>query len=103
MALSWQQLEDLATHASAGPALVSLLLLASRSLGPVIRRFISLGFNRVWLKSGDVAYHQGAPAECLYVVISGRLRLLHEGPNPVTGQMQVGSCERWLARRQPEW
>ncbi len=35
---------------------VDLLLLAARALGPVIRRFISLGLNRVWLKAGDVAY-----------------------------------------------
>jgi hypothetical protein len=24
-----------------------------------VRRFISLGLNRVWLESGDVAYRQG--------------------------------------------
>ena len=35
---------------------MDLLLLAARALGPVIRRFISLGLNRVWLKAGDVAY-----------------------------------------------
>ena len=35
---------------------VDLLLLAARALGPVIRRFISLGLNRVWLKAGDTAY-----------------------------------------------
>ncbi len=35
---------------------MDLLLLAARALGPVIRRFISLGLNRVWLKAGDTAY-----------------------------------------------
>lgn len=38
---------------------VTLLLTAAVALGPVIRRFISLGLNRVWLESGDVAYNQG--------------------------------------------
>ena len=45
--------------------LLQLLLSASQALGPVIRRFISLGLNRVWLKSGDTPYRQGDPAECL--------------------------------------
>lgn len=36
-----------------------LLLAAGAAMGPVIRRFISLGLNRVWLSSGDVAYRQG--------------------------------------------
>lgn len=40
-------------------AQVRLLLAASTAMGPLIRRFICLGLNRVWLKSGDVAYRQG--------------------------------------------
>ena len=39
-----------------------LLLAAATAMGPLIRRFISLGLNRVWLKSGDVAYRQGERA-----------------------------------------
>lgn len=39
--------------------LIRLLVAASAALGPVVRRFISLGLNRVWLESGDVAYRQG--------------------------------------------
>lgn len=42
-------------------AFVDLLLLAARALGPVIRRFISLGLNRVWLKAGDTAYKCASP------------------------------------------
>lgn len=46
-------------------AFVELLLLAARVLGPVIRRFISLGLNRVWLKAGDPAYRWGPHVACL--------------------------------------
>ena len=35
---------------------VELLLAAARALCPVIRRFVSLGLNRVWLHAGDCAY-----------------------------------------------
>ena len=78
----WRELDRLAM---AVPwLLVQLLVAAARALGPIIRRFISLGLNRVWLKSGDVAYRQGEPASCLFVVISGRLRLVHEGVHAVT-------------------
>ena len=33
--------------------------------------------------------HPGDEAECLYVVISGRLRLVHEAKHPVTGQLHL--------------
>lgn len=66
--------------------LLPLLLAAARAMGPLIRRFISLGLNRVWLKSGELAYAQGEEATCLYVVISGRLRLLHAAQHPVSGR-----------------
>eukprot|EP00983_Pelagomonas_calceolata_P087878 1157065-Pelagomonas_calceolata.AAC.1 len=34
---------------------------AAKAMGPLIRRFIGLGLNRVWLNSGDVAYRQEVP------------------------------------------
>ena len=40
--------------------------------------FVSLGLNRVWLRAGDVAYGQGEKAGSMYVVISGRLRLVSQ-------------------------
>ena len=43
----------------ASDCFVELLLAAARALGPVIRRFISLGLNRVWLDAGSTAYRQG--------------------------------------------
>lgn len=88
MGFGWRELERLIFAAPA--LLVQLLVAGGRALGPIIRRFISLGLNRVWLKSGDVAYRQGEQASCLYVVISGRLRLVHEYLHPVTQKPQVG-------------
>ena len=35
---------------------LQLLLAASHAFGPLIRQFISLGFNRVWLHAGETAY-----------------------------------------------
>ncbi|GIL77851.1 hypothetical protein Vretifemale_7327, partial [Volvox reticuliferus] len=87
VAFSWQTLEALVVESP--DVLIRLLVAASAALGPVVRRFISLGLNRVWLESGDVAYRQGDFAECLYVVISGRLRLLHETMHPVTHARQL--------------
>lgn len=43
---------------------VELLLAAARAMAPVIRRFISLGLNRVWLDAGDTVY-QCALSACL--------------------------------------
>jgi hypothetical protein len=42
--------------AAAAAAFVDLLLAAGRALGPLIRRMLSLGFNRTWLHAGDVVY-----------------------------------------------
>ena len=75
-------------------AFVDLLLLAGRALGPIIRRFISLGLNRVWTKAGDTVYRQGEPAESLYILISGRLRLLRadpDGEGPMVVEEEVRS------------
>jgi hypothetical protein len=35
---------------------VDILLAAGQALAPLIRRFISLGLNRMWLHSGDTIY-----------------------------------------------
>ncbi len=57
---------------------VELLLAAARAMAPVIRRFISLGLNRVWLDAGDTVY-QCAPGPA-----SGRCRALW-APGPAAG------------------
>ena len=82
-------------------AFVDLLLLAGRALGPIIRRFISLGLNRVWTRAGNTVYRQGDPAESLYILISGRLRLLRadpDGEGPMVVEEEVSSllCSRRL-------
>ncbi|KAK3255714.1 hypothetical protein CYMTET_35114 [Cymbomonas tetramitiformis] len=62
------------------PAYTALMLAVSRSLTPLIRQFISLGLNRVWLTAGDTAYEHGAPASSLFIVISGRLVVSYPPP-----------------------
>jgi len=49
--------------------------------------------NRVWLKSGDCAYRQDQEAESLYVIISGRIRLLHEFQHTVSGKIHLKTEE----------
>ena len=78
-----QQLDAL-LHANPA-AFVALLLAAAGSLSPVIRRFIALGLNRVWLASGDSAFTRDAPASSLYILISGRVRLLRDAPSTSGG------------------
>lgn len=41
---------------SAPQQFVALLLAAGQALAPLIRRFVTLGLNRVWLHSGDLIY-----------------------------------------------
>ena len=59
-------------------AFIATVLAASCSLSPLLRRFISLGLNRVWLSAGEAAYFQGEEATSMYVLISGRIRLLQD-------------------------
>jgi len=55
--------------------LVQISLAVSRSLVPLLRMFLSLGLQRLWLKSGETLFRSGdATSDGLYVVISGRLR-----------------------------
>ncbi|KAK9808186.1 hypothetical protein WJX73_006212 [Symbiochloris irregularis] len=78
VAFGAQELESLLGASSA--TFVELMLAAARALCPIIRRFLSLGLNRVWLDAGQTAYQQGDAATSLFVVISGRLRLVREDP-----------------------
>ena len=57
-------------------AYVATLSAASCSLSHLLRRFISLGLNRVWLSAGEAAYVEGEEATSMFVLISGRVRLL---------------------------
>ena len=59
-------------------AYLDLLFAGSRALAYYIRKFVTLGLNRVWLRAGDVSYKQGERAGSMYVVISGRLRLVSQ-------------------------
>jgi lysophospholipid hydrolase len=48
---------------------VALLILAVQSLSPLIRRFITLGLNRVWANAGETVFERGDPATSLYIII----------------------------------
>lgn len=82
--------------ASSPGAYLDVLFAASKALGYIIRRFVSLGLNRVWTRSGDVVYQQGMAADCLYVVISGRVRLVtkssQHGPVQVEEEVARGQA-----------
>jgi lysophospholipid hydrolase len=56
--LAFGQQELAALLEKAPRAYIGLLLAAGLALAPVIRRFISLGLNRVWLNSGDTIYRR---------------------------------------------
>jgi predicted acylesterase/phospholipase RssA/CRP-like cAMP-binding protein len=68
---------------SPGAVVTDLLLAAARALGPTIRQFISLGLTREWYCAGEVVYRAGQPADSLYIIISGRARLLHVSTSPL--------------------
>ena len=57
-------------------AYVAVLLASTCSLSRLLRQFISLGLNRVWLRAGESAYVAGEAATSMFVLISGRVRLL---------------------------
>ena len=89
LAIGTEELEALLNANT--PAFVALLLAAAGSLSPVIRRFIALGLNRVWLASGDAAFTRDAPASSLYILISGRVRLIRDGASGSAPAELLGS------------
>jgi lysophospholipid hydrolase len=71
---------ELAALRSRAPeAYVAVLLASTCSLSRLLRQFISLGLNRVWLRAGESAYVAGEQATSMFVLISGRVRLLRDG------------------------
>jgi predicted acylesterase/phospholipase RssA/CRP-like cAMP-binding protein len=99
VAISQEQIDMLITEAaddekdSAGEVVTDLLLAAVRALGPTIRQFISLGLTREWFHAGEVIYKAGQPAESLYIIISGRARLLHLSNSSLGGSLGSSSAE----------
>jgi CRP-like cAMP-binding protein len=94
LAVGERELENIL--ATSPGAYLDVLFAASKALGYIIRRFVSLGLNRVWTRSGDIIYQQGMAADCMYVVISGRLRLVsrssHNGPVHVEEEVARGQA-----------
>eukprot|EP00898_Chlorokybus_atmophyticus_P004975 jgi/Chlat1/5479/Chrsp36S05433 len=71
--------EDLERLQERAPQLfLQIMLLAARSLAALIRRFITLGLNRVWHHSGETVYEKGQPATSLFILISGRVHLMRD-------------------------
>ena len=65
-----------ALRVAAPEAYIAVLLASTCSLSRLLRQFISLGLNRVWLRAGESAYVAGEQATSMFVLISGRIRLL---------------------------
>ena len=66
-------------RASSVEAYVATLLATSCALSHLLREFISLGLNRVWLSAGECAFERGEEATSMFVLISGRIRLTRGG------------------------
>ena len=77
LAIGAAELASLRAHAP--EAYVAVLLASTCSLSRLLRQFISLGLNRVWLRAGESAYVAGEQATSMFVLISGRVRLLRDG------------------------
>ena len=54
-------------HAVRRATLLEVTLAIARSLVPLLRLFMSLGLQRLWLKSGEVLFSAGQPQDGLYV------------------------------------
>jgi hypothetical protein len=80
---------------------VAVLLAATTSLSKLLRQFIGLGLNRVWLKAGESAYKAGEPATSMFVLISGRISLRWRGSGG-GGAGVGGSSERTEERGRGE-
>lgn len=63
-----------ALHVGRSSTLLQVALAVGRSLVPLLRMFLSLGLQRLWLRSGQTLFAAGDRQDGLYVVISGRLR-----------------------------
>ncbi len=48
----------------------------ARQLQPTVRRFVELGMQRAWMRGGELCFQKGAAATELFVIVSGRLRLV---------------------------
>lgn len=56
--------------------LMAILKAVGRQFAPVCKQFFELGLQTSAHKGGDVVFLEGAPATCMYLTISGRVRAL---------------------------
>ncbi|KAJ5219570.1 hypothetical protein N7468_008774 [Penicillium chermesinum] len=67
---------------------IALLTLAKRLTRLLPRLLLHIDFALEWVQvnAGGVIYHQGDESDAIYLVLNGRLRSVHEGPD---GKMTV--------------
>ena len=66
------------TPTLAHPALYSLVMGVVDHMRPSLQRFTELGLKLEWRKAGEFLFVQRQRADDLYLVVSGRVRVLHE-------------------------
>ena len=73
-------------------AFIELLLAAARSLCPLIRRFLSMGLNRVWLKAGHTAYQYAILLILMSVLCASVLEQPSNGAGHQAHCVATGCC-----------
>jgi predicted acylesterase/phospholipase RssA/CRP-like cAMP-binding protein len=62
---------------------------------PIISDFYQVGFERVWAPAGQILFSSGSPVDFLYIVVSGRVRLVSsrpDGTEKLIGEYGRGEC-----------
>jgi predicted acylesterase/phospholipase RssA/CRP-like cAMP-binding protein len=71
-----RQSESGSAAASGTPHVLAVIAQqVAKALTPLLRMFLGLGLQRVWLSAGDTLYSAGDDSDGMYLVISGRLRI----------------------------
>jgi len=84
---------DPAAAAAAPHVLAHIAQQVAKALTPLLRMFLGLGLQRVWLSAGDTLYSAGDASDGMYLVISGRLRINLKGDEGGDEKHQGGAEE----------
>lgn len=69
----------------------TLALKVATLICPKISNFQSIGFSRAWFTAGETLFAAGSPADALYIVMSGRIRIIEDRPGPFQ-ELGRGEC-----------